>query len=203
MHVKFFILSFLFLSLHSFAQDVQEEVFDGPSPKKEFAIVAYFGGGLSYYTARPGIPSHSNADVKRHAPIGTLRVLWHPDHRLRVGIESGYTTFYSYTLSGINNTNGNLQLNAIPMLLEFSMTIYKNFHIYVGAGTYLLTTHLEYAGEVRSRFYSNGWMAGAAYIYPLNDNLGLAAELKWLNAAETRDAAFALQAQFVWKFYKW
>ena len=203
MHVKFSFILFIFLiSADSFAQET-EEAFDGPSTKKEFALVAYFGGGMNYYSATQGVPAFADIDVKKNAGIGTLRILWHPDHRLRVGIESGFTTFYSYKLSGVNSTTGSLKLNTIPLLLEFSMTVYKNFHFYGGAGTYLLTTRLEYLGEVKSHFFSNGWMLGIAYIYPLNDNLGIAGELKWLNAAETRDASFALQAQFVWRFYKW
>lgn len=203
MHAKYILLFLLIITFKFLSGQETDETFDGPSIKKEFALVAYFGGGITYYSAEPGVPVFGETDVNRNAPIGTLRVLWHPDHRLRVGIESGFTRFYSYTLSGINNARGRLELKAIPLLLEFSMTVYKNFHFYGGAGTYLLQTHLEYLGEVRSNFFSNGWMVGAAYVHPLSENVGLAAELKWLNAAETRDASFALQAQFVWKFYKW
>ena len=184
------------------AQEAPAETFDGPSPKEEFALVAYIGGGIANYYSEPGSPAFADATVKINNPVTTLRILWHPDHRLRVGIETGFTTFYSYKLTA-NSNKGKLELNAIPLLLEFSMTIYKNFHLYAGAGTYLLRSHLEFAGEVNSKFFSNGWMLGAAYIYPLSDRIGIAAEAKWLNAAETRDASIGAQAQLVWKFYKW
>ena len=200
MYAKLF-FSFLFLVFFNYLF-AQEEVFDGPAPNEEFALVAYFGGGMSFYSSTPGSPAVIDAVITRNLPIGTLRILWHPDHRLRVGIESGYTTFYSYDLSGTSG-RGKLELNVIPMLLEFSMTVYKNFHVYGGAGTYLLISHLDFAGEVNSKFFSNGWMVGASYVQPINDRLGAAAEVKWLNAAETRDASICLQAQLVWKFYKW
>ena len=196
-----YLFSFL-IPLISFSQEVPEEVFDGPSPKQEFALVAYAGFGLSHYYSEPGSPAFTDASVKLSNPIGTLRILWHPDHRLRVGIESGFTTFYSYELTG-NGNRGLLEYSAIPLLLEFSMTIYKNFHVYGGAGTYLLRSHLNFLGEVDSKFFSNGWMLGAAYVYPVTDRVGVAAEAKWLNAAETRDATIAGQVQLVWKFYKW
>lgn len=199
MYVKIFLLLILFAAANCFAQ---EQTFDGPTPNQEFALVAYFGGGISYYSATPGTPAYTDADYNQKSAIGTLRILWHPDHRLRLGIETGYTTFYSYSLIG-NGQRGTVELNAIPMLIEFSMTAYRNFHVYGGAGTYLLISHLDFHGKVKSKFFSNGWMLGAAYVYPLNDLLGVAAEVKWLNAAETRDASICLQAQFVWKFYKW
>ncbi|MGI8891953.1 MAG: hypothetical protein ACR2GN_00700 [Bacteroidia bacterium] len=200
MYNKLLLSIFLLITINNTL--AQDEAFEGPTPDDEFALVAYFGGGMSFYSSTPGTPAFSDILINKKSPIGTLRVLWHPDHRLKVGIETGYTTFYSYSLAG-SSSRGKVELNVIPLLLEFSMTVYRNFHVYAGGGTYLLRSHLEFLGEVNSNFFSNGWMLGAAYIYPLNDNLGLAGEIKWLNAAETRDASICLQAQFVWKFYKW
>jgi hypothetical protein len=33
--------------------------------------------------------------------------------------------------------------------------------------------------------------------------MGIAAELKYINAVESQDGAITLQVQFVWNFYEW
>src|SRR3954471_4786207 len=64
----------------------------------KYALVVYAGGGISHYSSRSGIPTYFETSTKREGGAATLRVFWHPDHRLRAGVESDWTTFYSYKL---------------------------------------------------------------------------------------------------------
>ncbi|MDB5240397.1 MAG: hypothetical protein JWP57_1022, partial [Spirosoma sp.] len=62
-----------------------------------YTIVLTLGGGLSYYSTHLGVPSGlDQVDVSRFGVPATFRAMWYPDHRLRIGLETGWTTMYSY-----------------------------------------------------------------------------------------------------------
>src|SRR5689334_4548368 len=64
----------------------------------EYALVAYVGGGFSYYATTIDTPDGSqNVQINRRGFPNSLRLMWHPDHRLRMGIESGWIEFYGYS----------------------------------------------------------------------------------------------------------
>jgi len=166
-----------------------------------YALVAYVGGGLAYYPITagappPGIPS----DLTRFGGSGTLRLMWHPDHLLRLGIETGWTMFYSYKLEG--SSPGSMHLSAVPLLWVMSMEV-LGVNLFVGSGYYRLNSNLQYQGTVNVQTWSLGWMAAASYVHPVSENLGVAGELKWVNASEHEEASLALQIQLVWKFFEW
>lgn len=170
-------------------------------PDSSFALVVYAGGGASLYVAEINPPADIPSTVRRGGISGSFRVMWHPDHLLRVGLETGWTRFFSYTLRG--TSEGNLYLNGIPLLLVFSMPIGERLHVFVGAGGYFVSSKLEFEKTVRVQEFSQGWMVAAAYVFPITSSLGLATELKWFNASQFEDATLTVQAQFVWKFLEW
>ncbi len=174
-----------------------------PSKKvgKGYALVAYASGGLSYYVSGGGTTTtFLKTNVTKLNPLTTLRVMWHPDHLLRLGVETGYVTFYTYTLQ---DTVGKVSLNGIPLLIEWNMPVAKRFNVFVGTGVYFLKSNLDYGGKTSSSKASLGWMAAASYTQPLTKNLGVAAELKYMDASETVNAVMGLQVQLVWKFFRW
>src|SRR5262245_20186893 len=63
-----------------------------------YALVLYAGGGATLYPAAPGTPAHLMTRTTSIGPSAFARLMWLPDHRLRVGFESGWTTVYSYTI---------------------------------------------------------------------------------------------------------
>jgi hypothetical protein len=129
--------------------------------------------------------------------------MWKPDHRLKVGLESGFMTFYRYTLVDENGNKGTVELNGVPVLLEFSVALTKRWNLFAGPGVYFLSTDLDYQGKSVSRKMTTGWMGGIAYVQPITKDLGLGAEAKWLYASETVKGSLALQAQLVWRFFRW
>ena len=167
-----------------------------------YALVAYAGGGLSRFVATAGTPPGFNRSINKNGPMGTVRLMWHPDHRLRFGIESGWTSFYSYSVIGGANV-AKVNLTGIPLLMVFSMPVTKRLTLFAGTGTFLLTSHLDYVGKVDRHKFSIGYMASAMYVVPLSDRVSLASELKWFNARETKDTALSLQLMAIWKFYQW
>jgi hypothetical protein len=166
-----------------------------------FALVAYFGGGYSLYAAEITPPADIPSTIQRGGLSGSVRVMWHPDRLLRVGVESGWTRFFSYTLHG--NNDGHLNLTAIPLLVVFSMPIGERINLFAGGGGYFVSSNLDFGTVVRVDEFSQGWMFAASYVFPLSPGLGLAAELKCFNASQFEDVTLTVQAQLVWKFLEW
>lgn len=163
----------------------------------------YTSGGMSFFASNIGAPDYLRPTVSRFNPVGTIRIMWHPDHLLKAGLETGYTGFYSYKLLDSAGKQGKISLGAIPVLLEWSMSLKNRLNIFAGSGIYLLKTKLDYAGTVNSNKLSVGWMAAASYIYPIGKETGIGTEIKWLYAAETSNGSICGQLQFVWRFLKW
>jgi hypothetical protein len=171
--------------------------------KGKYAFILYAGGGWFSYVGTIGSPGiASNTSVVRSHPIGMFRIMWHPDHRLRIGIESGYTDFYTYTVQN-GSSSGKVNLTGIPILLVGSMALTKRLNVFAGIGSYLLTTNLNYKGSTRSKSLSLGINASVNYIQPVSPKLGIGAELKWTDVTQTKDYGMSAQVMLVWKFFEW
>ena len=165
------------------------------------AFFLHAGGGLSWYPRTVGTPKHLETSTTTLWPMATARLMWQPDHRLRIGIESGWTTFFGYAIDG-PGLEGRVRLNAVPLLLMWSMNITDRFSLYAGYGTYRLTSELDYAGTVRTGMFSLGYAAALSYVQPIGDRIGIEAEVEWMNAAETRHTLLCLQTRLVWKLFE-
>ena len=200
---KYFLICFISLitSINCFSQSDDTTRVNGRT--KRYALILYLSSGLGYFPSNGGAPAFLNPKISRFNPITTARIMWRPDHRLKAGFESGYMTFYSYKLKDEAGNEGEVSLNAIPILLEFSVVVKKHLNLFAGPGVYILDTKLDYAGKASSKKVSTGWMAAAAYAVPLNRDVSIATEAKWLYAAETLKGSFGLQLQVLWKFLKW
>jgi hypothetical protein len=181
----------------------QEKFSSQPSKPNEYSLVAYVSGGAGYYLSVAGVPDYLQPKIRKISPVGSVRIMWHPNHLVKVGFETGYLTFLSYSLQDSLGNRGTVRLDAIPLLAEWTMAVTKRINVFAGSGIYFLQTHLDYAGKSKSSKVSIGWMAAVSYIHPLGKNTGLGTELKWMDAADSTDASICLQVQFVWKFLKW
>ncbi len=128
--------------------------------------------------------------------------MWLPDHRLRVGIESGWSPLYSYDIAG-PGPKGRVELVAVPLLLVWGMPLTDRFSVFAGYGTYRITSKLDYLGTTRSSTFSLGYSAALSYVYPISEWVGVDMEVKWFNATETRHTVLAAQAHLVWKLHHW
>jgi hypothetical protein len=128
--------------------------------------------------------------------------MWHPGYRLNLGLQSGFTNFYSYDVKN-NNVDGKLKLSAVPILVVWSMPVFKNVNIFAGFGSYLLTTDLDYKEAVKSTTFSLGANIALNYTLPLSKNLDLGGEIEWMSAFETKDNLVALKANLIWKVFEW
>ena len=175
---------------------------DSVSKRKPY-IVLHIGGGISTYSAPVNIrrPIDLPGSINRISGAATIRLMWYPKYRLRLGLESGFTNFYSYKIKN-GNVPGKVSLNAVPLLIVWSTQVAKRINIYAGFGSYFLTTNLDYNGKVKSSAFVLGSNIAMSYTLPLSSRAGIAAEAKWMNAFETKDAAITLQMQLIWQFAK-
>lgn len=193
----------LLLQLMAVAAFAQQEFTSRPTGRGRYSLVAYAGGGIGYYLSGAGAPAYLTPTLHKWNPGATLRILWHPDHLLKAGWETGYIRFYSYDLKDSANRSGKVAFDAIPVLLEFSMSLKNRLNIFAGTGIYLLRTKLDYEGKVTSNKLAAGWMAAASYIQPIGKKTGLGTEVKWFYASETSNGTIYGQLQLVWRFLEW
>ena len=195
--------SILFVSINVQVQAQQEEFTSMPTGRGDYAMVSYVSGGIGMYAADAGTPLHLQTTIDKIKPNSSIRLMWHPDHLVRFGLETGYMTFYSYTFSDSTGRGGKTALRAVPALVEWSMALTRRFNVFAGSGIYFLSTDLDYINKTKSHKISVGWMAAASYILPVSKTMGVGMELKYMDAAETSDGSISFQLQWVWKFLKW
>ena len=201
---KFLSLVFFVFLCCSFTAVAQEQEFTlQPKKRGAYAWVATFSGGAGYFVSNDGAPEYLSRKISNLSHVATARLMWHPDHLLNVGIETGHLTFYSYRFRDTANREGTVKLQAIPVLIEWNMAVTKRLNLFVGSGVYFLRTNLDYRGKTTSHKLSIGWMAAGSYIHPLSANVGLGTEVKWMDATETANGILSLQLQLVWKFLNW
>ncbi|GAA4415872.1 hypothetical protein GCM10023187_46780 [Nibrella viscosa] len=174
------------------------------SPQTErFALVVYAGSGLSVYSAPIQVADGlQQVRTSRLGVPATVRLMWHPDHRLRIGIESGWTTMYAYSALA-DARPARVYVSAIPVLLVYSMPVTRRIALFGGTGAYVLNSTLRYGDAVRTNAVSLGWMVAGQFTQPISRSLGVAVELKWHDATQTNDTNFALELQLVWRAYRW
>ncbi|MCK8491650.1 MULTISPECIES: hypothetical protein [Spirosoma] len=179
----------------------------------DYALVVTAGGGLSYYATHLGMPvGLEQARISRFGVPASLRVMWYPDHRLRVGLETGWTSMYSYR-GRVDGERARVYVSAVPVLLVFSMplawikgierNLVRRMAVTVGTGVYVNHSRLDYAGTVESNTISTGWMAATSYTYPIGRRFRVAGELKWFDAVAVKNAAFTAELQLVWRAHSW
>ncbi len=166
------------------------------------SLVFTLGAGGVFHPGAPGVPAHLTTRVQRLGPGFTACLMWRPEHRLSLGVESGWTNVYTYSIEGPGE-RGSLQLSAIPLLLQWSMRITPRLDVYAGWGTYRLTSALDYLGTVRSALYSQGYVAAVSYRFPFGERFDGAVELKWMNAFVTQHHLIAVQWRLDWRFLQW
>src|SRR5688572_5946087 len=113
-HKKLFLFFFFTALLTGEQCSGQEE--DSSQKKAGYSLYLYAGGGISRYTAslEPPIAGVTNKQLVK--PIGCLRIMWQTDHRLGLGLESGWVTWYSYE-SKHDSVAATIQLTSIPLLV--------------------------------------------------------------------------------------
>jgi hypothetical protein len=164
------------------------------------------GAGYAHYI----MPYEAPFGIDRSGGTVNLRLMLHPDHRLRVGIETGWTHFYSYALVDIETsfgvTDASLSLSAIPLLAVFSMPVTDRLQLHAGTGGYFVRSHtISFGSTADVTEFSQGWMGAVSWTWGDWGAVRLQSELKWYGATQFDDGVLILQMQGGWdllRFWK-
>jgi len=171
----------------------------GQGADTTYKVNAIVGLGYSYF-----ITSLAELDgLNPHSFNATAKVMWQPEHLLRVGIESGYLSFYSYKQGGFTSEYGTTDvkssLSAIPIILVFAMELFDRLEVASGVGVYFLFSEIDsYNNKVSSSVFSNGYYASLSYFHSLNHDISIGGELKYYYLSKIEDADLSLQ--FILKY---
>jgi hypothetical protein len=179
----FFIISALFI--FSFAQA-------GGKDSTKVSLNRYslsIGAGWSHYINTLEV----GADLaKTNAGGLSLKFYWEPEHRLSLGLETGY--FRLYKLKGENS--GHITMSAIPLLLNVRMRVVDHFYLGTGAGlTIMMNKITGIDKDLSNNILSlSNYQFSGSYIYPLNNHWNVGGELKAFYFGKSSDWIYTIQA---------
>jgi hypothetical protein len=134
----------------------------------------------------------------------SFRAMWEPEHRLAIGLETGYYTLYNLSKRPSKNSPlaAESSLAIIPILLNLRMRIVNNFYLTAGTGAAILLSETTALGNTASSSQTSlsDFQASALYLRPINNRISWGGEAKFLSIGKTEDNAFALQAIICYKF---
>lgn len=169
-----------------------------------YKVNVIVGLGYSYF-----ITSLAELDgLNPHSFNATAKIMWQPEHLLRVGIESGYLSFYSYRQTGFKSDYGTTDvkssLSAVPIILVFAMELFDNLEVSSGVGIYFLLSEIDsYNNKVSSSVFSNGYYTSLSYFLPMNHDISIGGELKYYYLSKIEDADLSLQLTLKYSFLEY
>ncbi len=135
--------------------------------------------------------------------VFTFRIMWEPEHLLKLGVESGYLPlFYLETKffdTVFGTTNAELSLNSIPVMAVFSMEFAENFELIGGVGGFILISEVtSFDNYVLSWSWSNAYELGVSYLHPISANLKVGGEIKtyYISRLENYDLVFNVSLKY-------
>ena len=161
------------------------------------------GGGYARY-----ITDMNQSGLNQNGFIGSFRVMWEPEHLLRIGLESGYNSLYTYeesvTDAEFGSTDAKSSLNSIPLFLIISMKITPSINLTTGFGSTFLKTSFEaFGSKNESSQISTSYYVAASYSYFLNKKFALGGEIRWYRIQKIEDGTLSLQLMLQYRLFSW
>lgn len=162
------------------------------------------GGGYGHYFNT--FTNVLDQDIKNNRPSFYGKIMWQPEHRLRIGIESGYYKLYSTTRVQTDNGSDKLttDLSAIPVFFSFSMKTTKHLDVNFATGgalmNYSVIVNKSKKDKVTGQTFSmSNFAAGLTWYIPLGKRIELGTELKYLFIGKTNDNHLSAFLNFSYK----
>jgi len=131
----------------------------------------------------------------------SLKFFWEPEHRLSLGLESGFYKLYQVKGKTSNDIEGQASMSAIPLLLTVRMRIVDYFYLSIGAGLAIMFNKVSGIDQqINSNILSlSNYQFSGSYIYPLSKHWGIGGEFKVFNFGKAADWMYSLQATCAFK----
>jgi len=172
-----------------------------------YSLSADIGLGYSRY-----LTTLEFMDLNKNGFSGTFRVMWHPEHLISMGFETGYQYLYSIRSEISSEEFGTSSLEAsmisLPVLFVASMIIFPetlpNFELNGGWGAFFMFNYGNlYGSSIYSSVFSLGYHAGASYLQPLNDDIAIGGEIKYFYISKLQDSDLSFLFILSYKFLRW
>lgn len=126
----------------------------------------------------------------------SLKFFWEPEHRLSLGLESGFYRLYSVKSKSYTDVTGQATMSAMPFLLVVRMRIVDQFYLSAGAGLALMFNKVTgIDNKVNSNILSlSNYQFSGSYLYPLTKHWQVGGEFKVLNFGKASDWMYTIQA---------
>jgi hypothetical protein len=160
---------------------------------------AEFGPLISHYIYGRPLPEGASPNVIGYNSM--IRVMWHPNHLLAVGILTGYQLLVAEKYSVPDSPSSGLvqgSLHAVPLMIDETMQS-EHFEAGVALGGYIITTKLIDVTTAQASRFELGMIGHASYYWSLRDNLALGPEvlLSWMSYRGIVSIAPQLQLKYV------
>ena len=146
--------------------------------------------------------------LNKNGYSGSLRVMWQPEHLLRIGLETGYYRLYSFQQENIQTefgtTDAQSSLDALPIFLNWAMQLTSDLEIFAGIGpTFLYTSFESFGFKAKATQISTSYIVGGTYTHDISPKIKLGGELKYYRINKIEDGTITLQFIFVYKLFDW
>lgn len=126
----------------------------------------------------------------------SLKFFWEPEHRLSLGLESGFYRLYNVKSKTYTDLAGQATMSAIPLLLTVRMRIVDHFYLSAGAGLALMFNKVTgIDNKVTSTILSlSNYQFSGSYLYPFGKHWRAGGEFKVFNYGKSADWMYSVQA---------
>jgi hypothetical protein len=165
---------------------------------KKHRFSVYVGGGPNVYFNNL-VFLKSKVNALNYSFSG--KILWEPEHRLSIGIETGYFRLYGIDLSGPKNTS--VRNSAIPIQLVVSMRVFKSFYGSFSIGRAFLINDVTtdaYGNFDATTFSLADFSSTVGYRRQLNNRYSLGVEAKYYYSSKAEDSNLALLCMVGYSF---
>ena len=163
-------------------------------------VSIYVSTGISHYINTLQLDP-SRVGLKQNFSCSSFKFMWEPEHRLSMGVETGYYKVYEVQLAEGKDIN-TASLNVIPILFCVQMRIFKRFFAAIGTGISIHHAQVNYLNnhaESQTLAFSN-LQFSAGYIYPITKQFGIGLQARFLSENKTEDMVGSLQAVIRYQF---
>jgi len=180
----------------------------GQSQEKSRSINLILGGGIGHFFNT--FTNVLDEDVHNERPSFSGKLLWQPEYRLSIGLESGYYFLYSTTRIQTDGGSEKLtsKLKVVPIFLSLSMNVINHLDINFGTGwadmIYTVNPAQSKAEKVVGTTYSmSNYTTGLTYSLPLGKKFRMGVEFKYLYLRKTDDSQVSLLLNISYKIFGW
>jgi len=130
------------------------------------------------------------------------KIMWEPEHRLSIGLETGYFRLYGIDLSGPKNSK--VRNSAIPIQLVVTMRVLKSFYGSFSIGRAFLINDVTtdaYGNFDATTFSLADFSATAGYRKKLNDRYSIGIDAKYYYSSKAEDSNVAVLGMIGYSFH--